>query len=243
MSQTGNRSGTWKTAREFLLLVVGVLAALTAEGWVSERGDRELARTYLADLRTDLEADSATQARLIRIIDNKIEWLDALLADLNETGPRLDPAEQLVGLNTAAIITTAQFAEGTYRDLVGSGNLRLLSPVHRSSIVRYYTLLATSGRAVELFENQGKPPFTGLIPGRARRVFQNCGSSANCGKVAADSMVLVMPRPELAELDGWRTRPGIRDQLQVEMGNAFSVRGTLEQLASALAVTRAVLSE
>jgi hypothetical protein len=44
----------WSSAREFMIIVVGVLAALAAQAWWQSRDNRALERTYLRQLHADM---------------------------------------------------------------------------------------------------------------------------------------------------------------------------------------------
>jgi len=231
---------------EFVLIVVGVLAALSAESWLSDRGDQQLAGAYLEDLRADLRSDSVTQAEWGVSVSLKVTGLEALLADLNATGPRLGGADALFALTHGAIVPTSQLAEATYRDLVGSGNLRLLSHQDRRVVTAYYTAASTFDRRLGLYESQGKPPFTGLIPGGARSLGENCPVELSpyieCSAELHADFTNSMPVAELAALNAWRNSPGIREQLQLELGNALIVKAAFDNHDAALALARAELS-
>jgi hypothetical protein len=239
-----NRKVMGKTIGEFILIVIGVLAALSAENWLSDRGDQELAQAYLDDLRDDLRSDSLTLEFWGVVVSAKITGLEALLGDLNATGPRVEAADLLLSLNYGAVVGTPQLAEATYRDLVGSGNLRLLSHQHRSAVVVYYTASSTFDRRLALYESQGKPPFTGLIPGSARPLGQDCAmlrDPVGCVTEIHEEFIDSMPQAELAALEAWRSRPNIREQLQQELGNALIAKRSFGNQVEALALARAEL--
>ena len=221
-----------RVVAEGAVIVLSILLAFAVDAWWTDRGEQMLARAYIQDLSGDLVSDSSAHALWSGLVDNKISAVELLLADLNGTGDRLSAAEALTALNTAALVPTLQLSDATYRDLVGSGNLRILSPDDRRSVVRYYTATAGVDRALSLYERQGKPPFTGLIPGRIRgRGPAECSEDPlNCTEDA-----------ELGAVDAWRTRPTIREELQLERGNAQLARQHLDALAQAMAEARVAL--
>ena len=61
--------GRGKLVAEFLLIVIGVLAALAADTAFEERRDNELKEEYLARLEADLRTD-------VRDIENRISFFN-----------------------------------------------------------------------------------------------------------------------------------------------------------------------
>ena len=70
-----------QSATEFVVIVVGVLAALAVDQWRSERNDRKTEVEYITRLRIDVEADIENFYRFERILDAKARFLQSLLDD------------------------------------------------------------------------------------------------------------------------------------------------------------------
>ena len=194
------------------------------------------------------KADSASHAQWTLLGELKIKALEELIGDLNGTRPRLTEAGSLHSLHLGSIVPTPPFAQATYRDLVGSGNLRLLSSEHRATVVRYHTQRASFERAMALYSNEGKPPFTAVIPAGTRQHLVGCvlGSLRDlevCHESVASDAVRTMPPPELQTLREWRDRVGTRDQLQLELGEAFVFQRYFAKLGAVLDESSRVLRQ
>ncbi|MGI9626429.1 MAG: hypothetical protein ACR2QM_06305, partial [Longimicrobiales bacterium] len=72
-----------RTIGEFLLIVVGVLAALAAESWLEDSAERRLGDAYVAALLVDVVEDSVQIDSWRRLGDSRIEALSGLLRTLN----------------------------------------------------------------------------------------------------------------------------------------------------------------
>jgi hypothetical protein len=128
---------------EFVLIVVGVFAALMLETMMSERHDGELRDEYLSRLETDVTTDKQTIEYRIEFFTGvqtfSQEFLDWLHSDA--------PVNQSILLAAfyAAEIWPYASATSTYQDLQSTGNLRLLDNIDlRTSLFRYHNKANTS---------------------------------------------------------------------------------------------------
>ena len=87
-----SESRRYRSLGEFLLLIVGVFVALSAETWLSGRSDQQLAASSAADLRDDLARDTLVYRLWRDITNQKIEASRALLSQLNDPSAPLSPA-------------------------------------------------------------------------------------------------------------------------------------------------------
>ena len=150
---------------EIAIVVVGILIAFSLNGWAGDRADRELERRYLTELLVDLEADSAEVrgnlfaayvrvnalglvARQFENDDQQRAQVDALLANIPELDWESDTGN--VGCseeNVTSCITYVRVLDGNkgvYDEMVGSGNLRVISNTEISlALARYYAAAAS----------------------------------------------------------------------------------------------------
>ena len=122
---------------EFVLVVLGVLAALMVDAWIEQRNDGNLRREYLARLTDDLEADRQS-------LEYRISFFSSVRSFGLETLERLQsdgPVDQAAIL--AAYYASENFAfnpiKNTYEDLQSTGNIRLLGDIElRLALASYY---------------------------------------------------------------------------------------------------------
>lgn len=128
-----------RAAGELGLIVLGVLIALSADRWVEGRDRAAREVEALESIRSDIEAD-------LRYLDRRMGeerlsdefWLvtDALYEDAAPS----DTLQFLAQLYGLAYFQTLQGSRAAFEDLVGSGDMDLISnPELRRSIVRYFT--------------------------------------------------------------------------------------------------------
>jgi hypothetical protein len=157
---------------EFLVIVIGVFVALTAESWLSRSAERELVSRYEVDLLDDLRADSSELATWSALMRLRVEMLSRMLHDLNG-GEQLAGPEMLSTLHIAAIVPDPAFSRVTIDDLASTGSLRLLDRAVRRALLDYVIQAETIKKNIDVWD-LGKPGFTGVVPG----VFQ--GESRRC---------------------------------------------------------------
>jgi hypothetical protein len=137
---------------ELLVVIIGVLAALSIEKAWSDRLDRELEFDYLTAIRTAVQAD-------IDFVDNfqqgllkrKMDAIKAIGPTVRGLAPIPDNLELfLTNVGFAAIGGVAPnyvVRRVTFDDLVSTGNLRLIrDPRIRREIASYYSSYDTQHR-------------------------------------------------------------------------------------------------
>ena len=236
---------TRRAVPELLLIVVGVFVALAAERWVAGGSDRALVEGYVRDLVSDLAQDSLGNVNRILMAEQRLAALDALLADLNGVGSALEDERELVALRDAQLVPTVAVQLATYQDLLGTGNLRLLEPALRRSLIEYHAAIAVVEGVIE--RNGGeKPEYSDLVPGRARqRLSRPCPfgpTTAGCLR-AASEVIAQLSGPELASISSWRDLPQIRIQLERSTNLTLRFLSTMERVRvtrlAAMAAVRA----
>ena len=138
-----SRKSAWiRATSEFVVIIVGVLVALTVDQWNTDRQERVSERDYLAALASDLRGDSAVYANIllpgIRQAARAVPEVSSVAA-----GRVGFPPDTLAFVRTviAGSFTIGSFPiEGaTYEELVATGNLRLIQSASlRSGVVAYY---------------------------------------------------------------------------------------------------------
>jgi len=124
---TRKGSGWAHIAGESLLIIVSVLLALAADGWMKRRGDRAQETALLAALTTDFEGARADLVRVMAVHDSVLGATDHLMSVANRDDlPRADP----VTLSAAVVWTLANPTfdppTGTVETILGSGRVDIL---------------------------------------------------------------------------------------------------------------------
>ena len=130
---------------EFLVIVVGVLAALAVDQSRSWKADRDQERLYLEGLAFDLDGARAS-----------LQFVSAHYAGVLESGPRvlpvlerteefpLDTLAFLLALYDPARSVEPTIPRATYADILSTGSLRLFrDDALRREIVDYYESIAS----------------------------------------------------------------------------------------------------
>ena len=236
-----SESHRYRGLAEFVLLIVGVFVALSAETWLSGRSDQQLAESYALDLRDDLARDTVQYRRWRDIATQKIEASRALLGQLNDPSAPLSPAETAVAIYRAGVPFIITLGTPTYVDLTGSGNLRLLSQPLRRAIVRYE--VAVTGFR-DVVESLTRPlSGNGLVPGDLWGAIVDCyvtcsqplGTATRAQLLAvADTFLLSMTPPEQLRLVAWTSLPGIDRMLERELAEGHRILARFDPLLPVL---------
>jgi hypothetical protein len=145
---TGRRERVLRLSGEFVVIVVGVLAALAVDEWVATASDREAEGEYLEALLRDLDAeaeffaDSTGPLRLLTLADAALREV-APVARGTATFP-VDTVGLLRQVITSRrTVAVASTGNPTFEELISTGSLRLIRSAElRSSLIAYYSLAA-----------------------------------------------------------------------------------------------------
>ena len=129
-----------QTAIEFVVIVVGVLAALAVDQWRSERDDRKTEVEYITRLRIDVEADIENFYRFERILEAKAQFLQSLLDDTIDSVF----ADDTRGLMEAKVYSSYRAlpdsVSTTFDELQSTGRLALIQDLaQRDALSKYYS--------------------------------------------------------------------------------------------------------
>lgn len=172
---TGDVRARWELrlrslARDFLLIVTGVLTALALENWNSTLKDRDLEAEYLRALSSEVGAHVAQYEQWLALLKRHQGWTDTIWSWANGAAP-VQPAEQvLLWMRLGGQIHPNTHSQnGAYQDLVSSGRLSLLRDrTLREAVVNYYSALPYWAAVVEAnglsAAEQYRIAVAGLIP-------------------------------------------------------------------------------
>lgn len=123
---------------ELVIVVVGVLIALAADGWVQDQADRDLELRYLDDLIVDLRADTAQLRTAIGLAAERAALGHAVLGALDRDTV-LSPPDLVVALERQFYFAFPAYSQTTMSDLLSTGNLRLIRDRGlRRQLAEYY---------------------------------------------------------------------------------------------------------
>jgi len=154
MSHGRTRTGG-RLLAEFAVIVIGVLVAFAADRWITRVDEGRLADAYLESLQRDLAQDVAAFEAAAGFTRSNVLRVGTLLSVLRD-GPTAstDRTEVLVAVEVLSWWTPVHYATGTWTDLTGSGNLRLIDSGLRSLLSRYYDATEATAQ-FETVKNQG----------------------------------------------------------------------------------------
>jgi hypothetical protein len=131
-------SAAWRTAlREFVLIVAGVLVALTGNSWWESRQDERREDVYLRQLASDLEESERLLEEGISMTRGYYIGAANVLRAFHAAEP--PPADSLARWIAASDgYQNPQVVLGTVRGLIASGELRLIRDSQiRSAVLAY----------------------------------------------------------------------------------------------------------
>lgn len=154
MSHSRTRIGG-RLLAEFAVIVIGVLVAFAADRWMTRVDEGQLADAYLESLQRDLAQDVTAFEAAAGFTRSNVLRVGTLLSVLRD-GPTAstDRTEVLLAVEVLSWWTPVHYATGTWTDLTGTGNLRLIDSGLRALLSRYYD---ASGKTAqfETVKNQG----------------------------------------------------------------------------------------
>lgn len=128
---------------EFVLIVVGVFAALMLETMMSERHDGELRAEYLLRIEADIATDKQAIEYRIEFFTGVQQFSQEFLDWLHSDAP-VDQSVLLAAFYAAEVWPHAP-RTSTYQDLRSTGNFRLIENIDlRTELFKYYNKADTS---------------------------------------------------------------------------------------------------
>lgn len=137
-----------RTAAEFALIVVGVVAALGVDRWVQGIDDARAEHEYLTLVLADVEANAVIFEGTVRDWETAGEAASALKGALSQ---HVRPSDSglWMAVARAGTVNTVPARDASFRDLEATGNVRLISDRKlRAQIVAYFTQDIRFGRPI-----------------------------------------------------------------------------------------------
>ncbi len=244
---------TWvkKSASEVLLIVIAVLIALGIDSYAESRRETRLAERYVASLEGDLQGDTTVVRRGFLLLDMKDQGILSLERALRGEGISAGRLSLSLGFATDPNVTT--FNDGTYSDLVSSGNLHLLDFETRRLLADLYRTFGD----YRTYQENTAHPLRGLrsyMASDVRDGVVRCWVSSDCIEGRGHSEATfsemeslaaeILRRPGASDttmLGGWTSDPDLALQLQGELAESRTWRRRLELLNSSILETLAHL--
>lgn len=135
-----NRTLSWaRLSAEFVVIVIGVLAALAVDQWRNALDDRALELEYAGRLKADLAADTLRFSEFETPLTLKIGLLVKLLESGGVPPPVEDANAMMYRLRYSTYVAIPESQSETFREMESSGTLGLLSHIGlRGSLAGYY---------------------------------------------------------------------------------------------------------
>ena len=136
---------------EIVLVVIGILIALSINNWNEQRKDNHLEREFLTRLRTDLITDSTYYSRRILDAENYIRVNRNFIGELyNEQQNYADVKNLFEKLSLYSEPLTTQ--NSTYQELINDGKLNLIRNTEmKSALINYYRDTEVADKHIEEF--------------------------------------------------------------------------------------------
>lgn len=152
-----------KVVGEFVLIVVGVFAALMLETMMSERHDDELRAEYLLRLKADISTDRRAFEYRIEFFTGIQQFSEEFLEWMQSDAP-VDQGVLLAAFYAAEVWPFVP-GKSTYQDLQSTGNFRLIDNIDlRTDLFEYHNKADTSRPGWNPSDDYRKI-IRGIIPG------------------------------------------------------------------------------
>ncbi|GAA4280370.1 DUF6090 family protein [Gaetbulibacter aestuarii] len=126
---------------EIVLVVIGILIALSINNWNEQRHDRQLERQYLENFAADFKRDYNSFEYFKNSVPKKIKALLLARKYIFESPEIKDTLKFIDTLGYGGVGSRTSFFENqsTYKDITSTGNLRLIQNEKiRQAILTYY---------------------------------------------------------------------------------------------------------
>ena len=125
---------------EIILVVIGILIALSINTWNEERKDRKIEINYLERLLSEVKKDTASINQNIQLADKlSAEYQNYILKMYTKQKTSEDITNLLLSADLGSTAYNLQLTDIAYTELVNTGKLDLISDnLLKSKIVMYY---------------------------------------------------------------------------------------------------------
>ena len=125
---------------EILLVVIGILIALSINNWNDQKKSAETELLYYQRILDDFKLDKQLIGELLEQNNNRIDLSKEILLDLDSV---TKDKHYLINKFLLAIRSNVYIPRNmTFKDLISSGNLKLLNDITiKNSLIQYYSEL------------------------------------------------------------------------------------------------------
>lgn len=147
--KTGSfKEKTGKIALEIVIIVFSIMVSLWLDNWNDKRKERTEVKEFLADLKEDLQLDTASLNRKIVTLKRYISDYTLILNLTNAQIDSLKKVKKTVNLNFD--ITPSPFNEGNYQGFKSSGKIGFIDNKDlKKYMLAYYEQVTPSYKEVE----------------------------------------------------------------------------------------------
>lgn len=186
-----------QTATEFVVIVVGVLAALAVDQWRDERNDRKTEAEYLSRLRIDVEADIEQFYSFEQILETKARLLQSLLDDTINSEFAHDPRSLMEAVQYSSFIALPDSVSTTFDELQSTGRLALIQDLsQRDALSKYYSGFNHISAILSEPSGDYRRLLWGTVPGAVSRDWRLSDSISRVDELR-QSLKLMQENPEL----------------------------------------------
>jgi len=170
---------------EIVLVVIGILIALSINNWNDNRKDERIEMTYYCRLQEDFELNKQLIRELLDKSDHRIEVSKTLLLELDAG---TSDHHYLMNTFLEAIRSDIYVPRNvTYLDLISSGNIKLLRDLPlKNSLILYFSDL--ENKQYQMAQNRDE---------NTRQIFDLVNSSIDLGGVQEFDYVKEILGPEI----------------------------------------------
>ena len=134
---------------ELAIVVSGVLIALAADGWVTNRSELSLETRYLEELKIDIQSDLNAIEDALAIAESRAQYGHAIIDYLDEK-TQLSARDLAIFAERSMFFTFPAYSTSTISDLTSTGNLGLIRNIElRRTISEYYLNLERESQWAE----------------------------------------------------------------------------------------------
>jgi len=162
----GNTGKYFKYAiGEIILVVIGILIALSINNWNQNRLNKDLESLYYNRLLEDVKEEKLIIEAVVNYSKKVSAHAKKAIAVLeNSSNANTNPIENLIDLYQASQYTDPYSASSTYKELIASGQINLIQNGNlKTALIRYYDINWSETGTFKL-ENKYRENLRGKMP-------------------------------------------------------------------------------
>jgi len=135
---------------EIILVVFGILIALSINNWNEDRINKQKEVHYLVGFKNDVTSQIKALETRIVFLNNSIMMAESILSDYSKTGKLLEIDN--INFKLSKMMYTLGYPEinTTFNEITATGNLDLIkSKKLRASIINYYQFSESNTKSIE----------------------------------------------------------------------------------------------